>query len=100
MNKKIELIGNFASDWIRYSDYEYKITEEDELYIVPTEDAVFTMYNPFDVADDIIVDIIRIGQEALQDISKETKEMKLKKEILEFVKKYGLLGLIYSSVYN
>lgn len=100
MNKKIELIGNFASDWIRYSDYEYKITEEDELYIIPTEDAVFTMYNPFDVADDIIVDIIRIGQEALQDISKETKEMKLKKEILEFVKKYGLLGLIYSSVYN
>ncbi len=44
------------------------------------------MYNPFDVADDIIVDIIRIGQEALQDISKETKEMKLKKEVLEFVK--------------
>lgn len=47
---------------------------------------MFSMYNPFDVADDIIVDIIRIGQEALQDISKETKEMKLKKEVLDFVK--------------
>lgn len=53
---------------------------------------MFTMYNPFDVADDIIVDIIRIGQEALQDISKETKEMKLKKEVLEFVKKVWIIG--------
>lgn len=26
--------------------------------------------------------------------------MKLKKEVFEFVKKYGLLGLIYLSVYN
>lgn len=61
MNKKIELIGNFVSDWIRYSDYEYKIIEEDELYIVLIEDVVFIMYNLFDVVDDIIVDIICIG---------------------------------------
>lgn len=102
MDGKIALIGSFATDWIRYSDYEFKEDRDGKIYIIPTEEAVFSMYNPFDVAEDLLVDLMEIGQEALKekvqkdDVNKE----KLIHSILIFAKKYGLLGLISASVYN
>jgi len=100
MSKKLGLVGNFASEWIRYSDYEYRENETGELYIVPTEEATFELFNPFDVADVIVVDILQIGEYAISGEKTEEKENILKQMILEFCKKYGLLGLVYSSVYN
>jgi hypothetical protein len=46
MERRIHLIGSFATDWIRYSDYEYKTDSEVNLYIKPKENAAFSMYNP------------------------------------------------------
>lgn len=102
MDGKITLIGSFATDWIRYSDYEFKENEDGKVYIIPTEEAVFSMYNPFDVAEDLLVDLMEIGQEALKEKMQpeEKNEEKLRHSILIFVKKYGLLGLISASVYN
>lgn len=97
MDRKISLIGNFASDWIRYNDYEFKENEQGELYIVPTAYATFSMYNPFDVADDLLVELMQLGQEALKP---HQSEESLKKMIITFAKKYGLFGFISSSVYN
>ncbi|SKC72099.1 CGNR zinc finger domain-containing protein [Maledivibacter halophilus] len=60
------------------------------------------MYNPFNVAEDLIIDLISIGDEALR-LEKEMTEKKKEKinsELLVFAKKYGLLGLIGASVYN
>lgn len=101
MPKKIDLVGN-ASDWIRYSDYQIKETSTGEVYILPSEGARFNMYNPFNVAEDLIIDLIDIGDIALQfekDNDEETKS-KLYNDILIFAKKYGLLGLISASTYN
>lgn len=100
MSGKLGLVGNFASEWIRYSSYEYKENESGELYIVPADEATFELFNPFDVADIIVVDILQIGEYALSGDKDESKETNLKYMILEFCEKYGLLGLAYSSVYN
>lgn len=97
MEGKIALIGSFSTDWIRYSNYEYKESSTGEVYITPTEEANFSMYNPFDVAEDLLVDFMKIGDEALKE---EKSEETLKNNILIFAKKYGLLGFISASVYN
>ncbi len=101
MNRKINLIGSFATDWIRYSDYEYKKSSNTE-YIVPTKDAVFSMYNPFNVAEDLLLDLMRIGQLALRPeaLNKPEMNLEIKNNILVFAKKYGLFGFISSCVYN
>lgn len=97
MKEQMVPIGRFKTDWIRYSDYEYKENETGEVYIVPTEDAYFTMYNPFDVAKDIVFDLLDLGDEALK---KECDEQVIKNKVMIFVKKYGLMGLVTASVYN
>ncbi len=101
MAGKITLMGNFATDWIRYSDYEFKENVEGETYIIPTESAIFSMYNPFNVAEDLLLDLMKIGEEALKlEMKTEKNDLKLKNTIMIFARKYGLLGLISASVYN
>lgn len=102
MNRKITLVGSFATDWIKYSDYDLKETSAGDVYLIPSKEASFSMYNPFNVAEDLIMSLIIIGDEALKlekEMNEKNKE-KLNKEILIFAKKYGLLGLISASVYN
>lgn len=103
MDQKINLIGSFATDWIRYDDYTIKETPDKKTYIVPSENAGFSMYNPFDVSENLLIDLMQLGQKALKietQTGKKDNETELKKEILIFAKKYGLLGFISSSVYN
>lgn len=102
MDRKICLIGSFATDWIKYSDYEYKDDEQGNLYIKPKEEAVFSMYNPFDTAENLIIDFLKVGDVSMRyynDKCNKTYE-DVKKQVLLFVKKYGLLGLISASTYN
>ncbi len=102
MDGKITLVGNFATDWIKYSDYEIKETPTGEAYVIPTQEASFSMYNPFNVAENLILDLISIGDKVLK-LEKSTNEEEknnLNKEIIIFAKKYGLLGLISASAYN
>jgi len=102
MERKITLIGSFATDWIKYSDYEFRETPNNEVYITPTENATFSMYNPFNVAEDLLIHLMKIGDIALKikDKTEKRNNHEIKKEILLFAKKYGLLGLISASVYN
>ncbi|MGX4599737.1 GIY-YIG nuclease family protein [Faecalimicrobium sp. JNUCC 81] len=97
MKNNINLIGQFRTDWIRYSDYEIKSDENGSDYIVPKENSIFTIYNPFDKSNDLIFDLIKIGDNALD---KEIDKDVINDMILNFVKEYGLLGIITSSVYN
>ncbi len=102
MKGNISLIGNYGSDWIRYSDYEFKEASDGDVYITPAGEASYTMYNPFNVAEDLIIDLINIGDLALKLEKNEDKNERkeLIKEILLFTRKYGLIGLICASVYN
>ncbi|MEG1285409.1 MAG: CGNR zinc finger domain-containing protein [Romboutsia sp.] len=95
--KDINLIGQFKTDWIKYSDYEVKVNEDGKEYISPTKEATFIIYNPFDVATDLLFDLIKLGDLTMD---KSINDNILKLETIEFVKRYGLLGLVTSSVYN
>ena len=77
---------NFRTFWFRYDGYEIKEIEE-KYYITPKENSKIIMYDPFDLADDILVDILMIGR----CVEKNEIEASNKK-IMEFVEKYGLLG--------
>lgn len=102
MNGRINLVENFGTDWIKYDDYEIKLTSTGEAYIAPSEESSFSMYNPFSVSKDLITSLIGIGDKAIKLEKEENENNKenLNKEILIFTKKYGLLGLISASVYN
>lgn len=77
---------NFRTFWFRYDGYEIKEIDEKH-YITPKENSKIIMYDPFDLADDILVDILMIGR----CVEKNEIEASNKK-IMEFVEKYGLLG--------
>lgn len=79
-------IGNFRTFWFRYSEYEM-LDIDQKHYITPKEDSKIIMYDPFDVTDNILVDILMIGK-LIEDNDIESSNNK----IMEFVKKYGLLG--------
>ncbi|TCO74638.1 hypothetical protein [Marinisporobacter balticus] len=49
MEGKITLIGSFSTDWIRYSNYEYRESSMGEVYITPTEQT------PFAEVGDIVI---------------------------------------------
>ena len=78
--------GNFRTFWFRYDGYEIKEIEEKH-YITPKENSKIIMYDPFDLADDILVDILMIGRCVEKNDIEESN-----KKIMEFVERYGLLG--------
>ena len=78
--------GNFRTFWFKYSDYEM-IELEGKHYITPKETSKVSMYDPFDVSDEILVDILMIGRYIEKNDIASSND-----KIMEFVKKYGLLG--------
>ena len=90
-------LTNFKTKWIKYSDYEIKTDKNNEKYIIPKENSNYTIYNPFEVSDKLLFDLIDLGDEALK---KDFSEEIINKKALLFAKNYGLLGLVSSSVYN
>ena len=78
--------GNFRTFWFRYDGYEIKEIDEKH-YITPKENSKIIMYDPFDLADDILVDILMRGRCVEKNDIEESN-----KKIMEFVEKYGLLG--------
>jgi len=81
------------SDWVKYSDYEYKASPNGELYIMPTKNATVNVYNPLQEMDKLLIDTLNIGRLAAAD---EPEMPKVKSEILTYVKRYGLLGFMIS----
>jgi len=78
--------GNFRSFWIKYDNYEL-VDIDDTQYITPTEDSKVQLYDPFDVSDDILVDILMIGRM----VAHNNFDL-VTTNIVNFAKKYGLLG--------
>ncbi|WP_199533598.1 GIY-YIG nuclease family protein [Romboutsia maritimum] len=90
-------LSNFKTEWIKYSEYELKNDNDGNTYIIPAKNSTYTIYNPFEVSDKLLFDLIELGDEALKEYI--NKELILEKIIL-FAKNYGLLGLVSSNVYN
>lgn len=91
---------NFEGFWVKYDNYEI-FEYNNEIYIKPLKKSEDSVYNVFDVADELLVDFFLIGKEVAEnwdhrDIYCElkSKDEKYQKLVLEFVKKYGTLGEI------
>ena len=92
----------FTAKWCKYS--KYKIEKfSDTVYIVPEKNATPTIYDPFEIKNQILKDLLVIGKESSgNDVfkfgdKKITTEAQSKMEnfqeiVLEFVNNYGLLG--------
>ncbi|MCL1883478.1 MAG: hypothetical protein FWF81_06990 [Defluviitaleaceae bacterium] len=77
--------------WAKYSDYEYQQDKDDNLYIMPTETALPSVYDPMKEVEILVVDAINVGRMAMKQ---DRQESELQQAVLGFVKKYGLLGFM------
>ena len=98
MNKN--LVTEFSTEWIKYSEYTTKKVPFGDEYIVPKKNAKPIKYKISEVADQMIMDYINIGK------AFEFEKYKVKDMIIEFVKNYGLIGkptqklMIFSEEYG
>lgn len=79
-----------CSNWVRYSEYEWKMSDDGTLFLVPTKNAQPSIYDPFSEYQHVVLDAINIGY---MGIRKKT-DIEIQKAIQNFAVKYGLLGLM------
>ncbi len=84
------LFERTSSHWVRYSEYEWKETEDGTLYLTPTKTAQPSIYDPLTEYQRIVLDAIDIGR---MGTGKKTQQ-EIQKAIQQFAVKYGLLGLM------
>lgn len=90
----------FEGFWAKFDNYEiFKF--EDEYYIKPCEESEENIYNLFEISDELLVDFLMIGKEIADNWDHrdiycdiKSKDKKYQELVLNFVKKYGLLGEI------
>ena len=88
---------NFKGYWTVYDDYEIK-SINGEYYIQPVKDSDWDRYNVFDVEKELLIDFLQMGKISedykVHDLYCEiqSKEKEYQELVLNFVKKYGLLG--------
>lgn len=92
----------FTAKWCKYSKYKIE-KKDDKFYILPDKKATPSTYDPFDLKNEILKDLLVIGKESVgDDIFKlgnkelsteaQSKMEKFQNLVLNFVNNYGLLG--------
>ena len=84
------LFEQSRSHWVRYDRYELKTAADGKWYVTPAKDAKPDVYNPMKEMPGMVLDALNVGMMMMgrrTDVDVETA-------ILEFVSKYGLLGLM------
>ncbi len=84
------LFEHTSAPWIRYSSYEYKTDNDDNLYITVSKGAKPEIYRPMQEAEQLVTDAINVGLSAMH----KAPEEELKKSVLAFVQKYGFLSFM------
>ena len=56
------LFERTSSNWVRYSEYEWKTAEDGNLYLTPTATAQPGIYDPLAAYQQIVLDAINIGR--------------------------------------
>ena len=84
------LFERTSSNWVRYSEYEWKEAKDGNLYLMPAKTAQPSIYDPLSEYQNIVLDAINIGR--MKGEKKSQKE--IQKAIQQFAVKYGLLGLM------
>ena len=92
----------FTAKWCKYSKYIIE-KKDDKYYILPDKNAKPSTYDPFEVKNQILKDLLVIGKESVGNemyklgnkevtIEAQSKMEKFQNLVLEFVSNYGLLG--------
>lgn len=84
------LFEHTSAKWVRYSDYEYK-EKDGTLYLLPTEDAMPSVYDPMKDPETLVLKMTEIGQMCFKS---GTPDEEIQAAIREFACQYGLLGLM------
>ena len=79
-----------VSNWVRYDKYELKKDDKGELYITPADGAMPDIYNIMKYSEQIVLDALNTAL----FIMRKPSEREIENSIMDFVSKYGLLGLI------
>ena len=56
------LFERTSSNWVRYSEYEWKAAEDGTLFLTPTATAQPSIYDPLSEYQRIVLDAINIGR--------------------------------------
>lgn len=85
-----DLFLHTSAHWGRYSRYEWKTSPAGNCYLLPTEKAKPSVYDPMKDPHTLVIDALEIG---LMQFHREP-EVSLKAAIRAFAGKYGLLGIM------
>ena len=81
---------NAQSSWVKYNSYVWKTAPNGMEYIMPVESSMPEIYDPLENPEEIVLDAIRTGRICM---SKDA-ETEARKAIFDFIRKYGLLGMM------
>ncbi len=56
------LFERTSSNWVRYSEYEWRAAEDGTPYLTPTKTAQLSIYDPLAEYQKIVLDAINIGR--------------------------------------
>ena len=84
------LFEQSRSHWVRYDHYEMKTAEDGKQYITPGKSAKPDVYNPLKEVPNIVLDALNVGMLMME----RKPEAEVEKAVMEFVTRYGLLGLM------
>ena len=84
------LFERTSSNWVRYSEYEWRAAEDGTLYLTPTKTAQPSIYDPLAEYQKIVLDAINIGRMGMS----KKPDAEIQKVIQQFAVKYGLFGLM------
>lgn len=84
------LFERTSSNWVRYSEYEWRTASDGTMYLTPADNAQPSIYDPLAEYQKIVLDAINIGRMEAQKKS----DAEIQKAIRQFALKYGLLGLM------
>ena len=84
------LFERTSSQWVRYSEYEWKAAEDGTLYLTPTKAAQPGIYDPLAEYRQIVLDAIDIGRMGMA----KKPDTEIQTAIRQFAVKYGLFGLM------
>ena len=87
----MKMFEHSNSTWVRYSEYEWKQTENDKMYLTACADAQPTIYDPLKEYQQLVLDALYIGRLGMKQDQDDTE---IQAEIKAFAEKYGLFGLM------
>ena len=85
-----DIFEKASSEWVRFSKYEIQEKDGRE-YITPAADSELTIINPLQSVELLILDALNTGR-IIYDLN--IKETQKREALMNFVHRYGLLGLM------